>query len=490
MQDTDRQLVEAARQGNQVAFGSLVDRYRNMVYGLGYHLTGSFEDARDLAQDTFVQAYLKLEQLRAPEKLGGWLCRIATNLHRMQVRIPHVVTVMLDERDTSPTPDDPSEIADVVRQALGKLRPPERLALTLQYIDGYSQAEIGAFLGVSAVTIKARVARARRHLRDEVMQMVENVFEANALPAAFRDDVAHAVEEMVQKIRQGLPAAMQEMPDPDHNVRKVKWRKIMDQIPKKLLPRPLQEIDKAPVIPVTSLSKKLRQEIYAGLCEAWFTWELVVVAKQLPWVNDPESVWLRFMEREGKPHFAIVDNPAEPVYSYVLSMDHAEKDDLLRPDGVDLGEVLKTCPLPAELRQAFAELDKYAPQPSDQLRLALYNEIARLMRTIQEHLPARFKKRMAAGVYISVRELSKASRALFQKAVHLQWGHQVLCAIVMVPTFFTSFDATTLTFTVYPHSPEVLKSLAGTEYVNVSGPQGWNMQVGLSDNSVLREMGG
>ena len=57
---TDRQLVERVQEGDPEAFGDLVDRYRDMVYGLGYHLTHDFEAARDLAQEAFVQAYLKL----------------------------------------------------------------------------------------------------------------------------------------------------------------------------------------------------------------------------------------------------------------------------------------------------------------------------------------------------------------------------------------------------------------------------------------------
>ena len=70
-QPTDERLVARARQGDQEAFGELVDRYRDMVYGLGYHLTGDFEAARDLAQEAFVQAFVKLGQLREPGRFAG-----------------------------------------------------------------------------------------------------------------------------------------------------------------------------------------------------------------------------------------------------------------------------------------------------------------------------------------------------------------------------------------------------------------------------------
>ncbi len=68
---TDGQLVGRVRSGDREAFGDLVGRYRDMVYGLGYHLTNDFEEARDLAQEAFVQAYLKLGQLRDPDRFSG-----------------------------------------------------------------------------------------------------------------------------------------------------------------------------------------------------------------------------------------------------------------------------------------------------------------------------------------------------------------------------------------------------------------------------------
>jgi DNA-directed RNA polymerase specialized sigma24 family protein len=82
MAPTGRQLVTRAREGDQEAFGALVDRYRDMVYGFAYHLTRDFEAARDLAQEAFVQAYLKLGQLRDPDRFPAWLRRIIAKLHR------------------------------------------------------------------------------------------------------------------------------------------------------------------------------------------------------------------------------------------------------------------------------------------------------------------------------------------------------------------------------------------------------------------------
>ncbi len=193
---TTRQLVERARQGDRQAFGDLVERYRDMVYGLGYHLTTDFESARDLAQEAFVQAYLKLGQLRGPDRFPGWLRQIITNVHHNLTRRREVTSVALEEASDVPDRRQPSEIEVVVREALSKLREPERLALTLHYINGYSHAEIGGFLGVRPEAVKTRLARARQHLKAEVMAMVEDTFEKKKLPTEFTEET---VEEALKR---------------------------------------------------------------------------------------------------------------------------------------------------------------------------------------------------------------------------------------------------------------------------------------------------
>jgi len=202
---TDGQLVQRALDGDGPAFGELVDRYRHMVYGLGYHLTGEFEAARDLAQEAFIQAYLKLAQLREPEKFAGWLRRIVLNVQRTQVRSRKVATVTLQDETESPaqTPR-PSETEILVRDALGSLREPDRLALTLHYIDGYSCGEIAGFLGVLPEAVKTRLARARQRLKREMTAMVEETFGREPLPEDF------TTKTVAEALRRGQAALAEE----------------------------------------------------------------------------------------------------------------------------------------------------------------------------------------------------------------------------------------------------------------------------------------
>lgn len=191
---TDAELVKSSQRSDAEAFGVLVDRYRDMVYGLGYHLTGRFEDARDLAQEAFVQAFLRLSQLREPEHFSAWLRQITLNVYRMSLRRKEVTTVSLDEGLHASSEYQLTQVEVVVHEALSRLREPERLALTLHYINGYSQAEIGQFLGIRAETVKTRLARARQHLKEEMMAMVEDEFEKKKLPDTFTEQtIAEAI---------------------------------------------------------------------------------------------------------------------------------------------------------------------------------------------------------------------------------------------------------------------------------------------------------
>lgn len=191
---TDAKLVQQARQGDADAYRQLVERYRDAVYGLAYHHVQSFEDARDIAQEALLKAYLNLPQLRDASKFGPWLRRVTVNECRMWQRRPRPEVSLEDLRGQ---PDEPTHDLEVdrlalrlaVRQALQGLSETTRLTLTLYYLDGYSQREIAEFLGVPVTTVKGRLRDARARLRKELQEMVENTFKQEAL----RDDFTERV---------------------------------------------------------------------------------------------------------------------------------------------------------------------------------------------------------------------------------------------------------------------------------------------------------
>ena len=86
MQATDSELVQLTHAGDTASFGELVRRYQGLIYGLAYHRIGNFADAQDIAQEAFVKAFRRLDQLDQPERFAAWLKTIAANECRMWLR--------------------------------------------------------------------------------------------------------------------------------------------------------------------------------------------------------------------------------------------------------------------------------------------------------------------------------------------------------------------------------------------------------------------
>src|SRR5712672_4753783 len=105
----DAELVNESLTGNRDAFGQIVARYQSLLCSLAYSATGSLSQSEDLAQETFVTAWKQLADLREPEKLRSWLCRISRNLTfdalRRQGREPIHKAESLEEIQESPAPE-------------------------------------------------------------------------------------------------------------------------------------------------------------------------------------------------------------------------------------------------------------------------------------------------------------------------------------------------------------------------------------------------
>ena len=196
-------LVRRTLAGEASAFAELVERYRDAVCGLAYHHLGSFEEAQDAAQEAFVSAYLHLKQLREPKKFSPWLRRITANVCVGLLRRRGDRILSLEElpepasRVSSPERDLERAAARlVVREALSRLSERSRLTVTLFYINGYSQGEIADFLEVPVNTVRSRLQRAKRRLREEMVTMVSDMLNEGKPGPEF---TRQAVEEAIRR---------------------------------------------------------------------------------------------------------------------------------------------------------------------------------------------------------------------------------------------------------------------------------------------------
>jgi len=143
-------------------------------------MTGSPEDAEDLAQDAFVKAYQNLAGFKGESGFGPWLYRLASNVcidhlrkakRRDQVSITYLdeagTAIDMEIPDERCRPDDEAErreVRDTIQRGLNELPELHRTILVLREINGLSYEEIGDMLDITAGTVKSRISRARAAL--------------------------------------------------------------------------------------------------------------------------------------------------------------------------------------------------------------------------------------------------------------------------------------------------------------------------------------
>lgn len=183
---TEEELIAKAAKGDQDAFAQLLELHKGKVYGLTLRLTGSAEDAMDLTQETFFNAWRGLPRFHGQSKFSTWLYRLATNAAidflRREKRRGAGTTVSLyaeeepqraldipDHRFTPQTELERKELQEAIQRGLGRLSDEHRQALVLREVNGLSYAEIAQVLGVEEGTVKSRISRARMALRKALL---------------------------------------------------------------------------------------------------------------------------------------------------------------------------------------------------------------------------------------------------------------------------------------------------------------------------------
>jgi len=184
----DRELVARCREGDTAAFARLVSLHERMVFNLAARLLGDAEEARDVAQEVFLQVYRRLGRFEGRSSLKTWIYRIVVNQCHNRRRFWHRHgrdrEDPLDERLAAPRapgrrPPGPyeeacaQERARTVQQALLRLPFPQRSVLVLREVEGLSCEEVAAALGIPDGTVKSRLSRAREALRQSLAGLLE-----------------------------------------------------------------------------------------------------------------------------------------------------------------------------------------------------------------------------------------------------------------------------------------------------------------------------
>jgi RNA polymerase sigma-70 factor, ECF subfamily len=183
---SDHALIEAAKNGDEAAFAVIVSRYRSPITNYLYRFLNDYEEAVDLAQETFVRVYFAIDRYHTEYAFSTYIYRIATNLAISEIRKRKRRTILsltglfqnesdetaeFQPADTKPLPDKSlvdDERGRVIAKAIATLPVKYRVPVVLRDIEGRSYEEIANILGLGLGTTKSRISRARGLLKEKL----------------------------------------------------------------------------------------------------------------------------------------------------------------------------------------------------------------------------------------------------------------------------------------------------------------------------------
>ena len=179
----DALLIRQTLEGQNDAFGELIDRYQDRLFNSMAHILRSDTDAEDVVQDAFVLAFTKLASFKGNSQFFTWLYRIAYNvaITRMRRKKPTVSLdgkpdqARLDFADQGPGPEarlDQHEQSQQLHQALLRLSLEHRSILILRELDQLEYEAISEVLDLPIGTVRSRLHRARQHLKEHLEAMM------------------------------------------------------------------------------------------------------------------------------------------------------------------------------------------------------------------------------------------------------------------------------------------------------------------------------
>jgi RNA polymerase sigma-70 factor, ECF subfamily len=185
----DSELINQFNNGNEQAFTELIERYQHKVYNTSFRMLGNHEDALDLAQESFIKVYQNLNRFKFNSSFSTWLFKITSNLCRDKLRKKqHILTTYsmsedkinkkaMENIEKADNPENISisrQLSISIQEKIDQLSPKHKTVFVLREFEGLSYEEIAAVLEISVGTVKSRLSRARRSLREDLNKIIKD----------------------------------------------------------------------------------------------------------------------------------------------------------------------------------------------------------------------------------------------------------------------------------------------------------------------------
>jgi RNA polymerase sigma-70 factor (ECF subfamily) len=184
----DAALVERAQQRDGAAFWLIIKRHNQRLHRVARAVLDDDTEAEDVLQETYIHAFTHLSEFRAEARLSTWLTRIALNeaLGRRRQRRPMVDVKIIEgmaapfsAHKADPTPEETTALAEIRRlleRVVDGLPEPFRIVFVMRDVEEMSTEETALLLGLRPPTVKTRLHRARRLLREALRDKLATVF--------------------------------------------------------------------------------------------------------------------------------------------------------------------------------------------------------------------------------------------------------------------------------------------------------------------------
>ena len=192
----EQELMHLVQKGDEVAFEKIVSIYKHRIVNFLTQLTGDYQRAVDLAQETFMRVYFKANKYKPVAPLSSWIYTIASNLAKTDLKKTRKMsTVSIDDRENrlgeqiaAKEKNQDTYLIENLKKALDSMHSRYRLPIILKDIEGFSQEEIAQILKRPVGTIKARISRGRDQLK-HILEKDEHNLDFLAKPKEYEHGI-------------------------------------------------------------------------------------------------------------------------------------------------------------------------------------------------------------------------------------------------------------------------------------------------------------